>query len=164
MIKRSLRRKIRTTWLSRDPPHPEDSVVFVHSSGSLDPIAMASNPVVPWRTIYSKRTIACGFVWKMIGVEIHEGAAILHPRSNKIKARSPSHRAIVMQQRMTSYPLVALCFMICHPQRTTWRLNQERGPCVVPAVPSVACIAEYEEKSVESETVGAGPRKCAHVA
>ena len=38
-----------------------------------------------------------------------------HP-INKIKARSPSWE-IVMQQRTTSYPLVALRFLICPPQR-----------------------------------------------
>ena len=92
-------------------------------------------------------------------MKLHEGAAILHPRSNRIKARSPSFRAIVMQQWTMSYPLVALRFLICHPQRTTWRLNQERGPHAVPTVPLVACITEYEEKSTESEDSRSRPLK-----
>ena len=50
------------------------------------------------------------------------------------------------------------------PPRTTWRLNKKRGPRAVPAFPLVACLAEYEEKSAERGTVGASPRKYAHVA
>ena len=92
-------------------------------------------------------------------MKIHEGAAILHPWSNRIKARSLSCRATVMRQRTTSYPLVAFRFMICHPQRTTWRLNRERGPCAIPAVLSVACIAEYEEKSAKSDNSQSRPSK-----
>ena len=42
--KNSHRQCARLRWLSSDPPHPEDSVVPAHSSGSSDPIAMASNP------------------------------------------------------------------------------------------------------------------------
>ena len=42
--KKSHRERARLRRLSRDPPHPEDSVVPTHSSGSSDPIAMASNP------------------------------------------------------------------------------------------------------------------------
>ena len=61
-------------------------------------------------------------------MKMHEGAAILHPRSNRIKARSPSCRATVTQQRTTSYHLVALRFLICHPQRTTWRAESRKSP------------------------------------
>ena len=100
-------------------------------------------------TIYNKRTITCGLVWKRIGVKTHEGAATLHHRLRKIKARSLSGQTTVTQQWTTSYPLVALRFLICYPERTTWRLNQERGPCVVPAVQLVACLAEYKDKSAE---------------
>ena len=35
---------MRLRRLSSDPSHPEDLVVPAHSSGSSDPIAMASNP------------------------------------------------------------------------------------------------------------------------
>ena len=115
-------------------------------------------------TICSKRTIACGLVWKRIGVKMHEGAAILHLQSNRIEARSPSCQATVMQQRIMSYPMVALHYLIFHPQRTTWRLNQERGPHAVPVVPSVACIAEYEEKLVESNGSRSRPPKMCPVA
>ena len=41
----------------------------------------------------------------------------------------------------------------------TWRLNQEGGPRTVPTVPSVACITEYEEKSVESDDSRSRPLK-----
>ena len=41
-------------------------------------------------TIYNKRTIACGLIWNRIGVKMHEEAAILHLRPNRIEARSPS--------------------------------------------------------------------------
>ena len=48
---------MRLCHLSSVPSHPEDSVVSTHSSGSSDPIAMASNPAnqsledqfLPWR-------------------------------------------------------------------------------------------------------------------
>ena len=92
-------------------------------------------------------------------MKTYERATILHPRSNRIKARSPSCRATVMQQWTMSYPLVALHFLICHPQRTTWRLNQERRPYVVPAIPSVARIAEYGENSAESNNSRSSPPK-----
>ena len=103
--------------------------------------------------------IACGLVWKRIEVKMHEGAAILHPRLNRIEARSPSYQATAMQQRTMSYPLVALCYLIFHPQRTSWRLNKKRGPCTVPAISSVACITEYEEKSVERDDSWSRPPK-----
>ena len=110
-------------------------------------------------TICNKRTIVYELVWKKIGTKTHEGTAILHPRSNRIKARSPSCRATVMQQRMTSYPLVALRFLIYHPQRTMWRLNQERGPHTIPAVLSVACIAKYGDNLAESNDSQCRPLK-----
>ena len=59
-------------------------------------------------TVYSKRMIVCGLVWKRIWVKTHEGSTIMHPRSNRIKASNLSYRATVMQQRTTSYPPVAL--------------------------------------------------------
>ena len=134
----------------------EDSVVPAHSSGSLGLIAMANNPanqslrtsffvgVRIWKkskksrpdrwlncetvlTICSKRVIACELVWKRIRVKTHERATILHLRSYRIEARSPSYQAIVMQQWTMSYPLVALHYLIFHPQRTTWRLNQDES-------------------------------------
>ena len=43
--KKSHRERARLHRLSIDPPHLEDSVVPTHSSGSLDPIAVASNQV-----------------------------------------------------------------------------------------------------------------------
>ena len=82
---------------------------------------------------------------------MRKGAAILYLRSKRIKARNPSCHTTVMQWRTLSYPFVALRYLTIHPQRITWRLNQERGPRVVPAVPSMACIAEYKEKSVKSD-------------
>ena len=106
-----------------------------------------------------KRTITYGLVWNRIEVKMHEGAAIPHLRSNKIEASNPSCQAIVMSKRTMSYPLVALRYLIFHPQRTTWRLNQERGPWAIPIVPSVACIAEHEEKSVESNNSRSRPLK-----
>ena len=109
--------------------------------------------------IYSKRTITCRLVWKRIGVKMHQGAAILHLRLNRIEARSPSCQATVMLQQTMSYPLVALRYLIFQPQRITWRLNQQRGPCTVPTVLSVAWIAEYEEKSVESDDNQSRPPK-----
>ena len=115
-------------------------------------------------TICSKRTIACRLVWKRIGVKLHERAAILHPWSNRIEIRSPSCQVTMMQQRTMSYPPVALCYLIFHPQRTTWRLNQERGPRAVSVVPSVPCIAKYKEKSVESDDSRSRPPKSSHVA
>ena len=44
--KKSYRRRARAwlRWLSSDSPQPKDLVVPAHSSGSSDPIAMASNP------------------------------------------------------------------------------------------------------------------------
>ena len=45
------------------------------------------------------------------------------------------------------------------PPRTTWRLNQERGPRTVLVIPLVACIVEYEEKSVESNDSQSRPSK-----
>ena len=96
-------------------------------------------------------------------MKMHEGAAILHLRSKKIKAMSPSCQATTMQQWTMSYLLVALRYPICHHQKTTWRLNQERGPRVVPVVLSVACIAEYKERSVESDdSLSRPPKICPH--
>ena len=99
-------------------------------------------------TICHNKTITCRLVWKRIGVKMHKQETIVHLQSNKIEARSPSYQATVLQQRTMSYPLVALRYLISRPQRTTWRLNQQRGPC---AVPLVACIIEYEEKLAGSD-------------
>ena len=100
-------------------------------------------------TICNKKTIACSLVWKEIGLKMHEGAATLHPQLYKIKARSLSGQTTTTQQRTMSYLLVALRFQICHPQRTTGRPNQERGPHAVQADPSVAYLDEYEDNSAE---------------
>ena len=78
---------------------------------------------------------------------MHERAAILHLRLNEIKARRSTFQATVMQQRTLSYPLVALCYLIFHPQRTTWRLNQERGPRVV-SCRSPICWTEMGESFI----------------
>ena len=49
------------------------------------------------------------------------------------------------------------------PPRTMWRLNKKRGPRAVPAFPSVACLAEYEEKSAKSRDSWSKPPKiCPH--
>ena len=45
------------------------------------------------------------------------------------------------------------------PQRSMWRLSQEKGPHAVPIVPSVACIAEHEEKLAESHESRSRPLK-----
>ena len=42
--KKSHRERAMLCRLPSDPPHPEDSIVPAHSSSSLDPISMASNP------------------------------------------------------------------------------------------------------------------------
>ena len=100
-------------------------------------------------TICSKKMIACGLDWKENILKMHKGIATLHPWANKIKARSLSGQTTTMQQRMMSYLLVALHFQICHPQRTTWRLSQGRGPHAVPTDLSAPCLIEYRENSAE---------------
>ena len=154
--KKSHRERARLHRLSNNPSHPEDSIVPAHSSSLSDPIAMASNlanqsledqflrqhqdmeakqkeqarQMAEFRvvmTICSKRTIACRLVWKRIGAKRHEGIDILHPRSNKIKVRSPSYPTTVMQQQtMTGIsPLPDLP----PPKNNVEAESRKRPPC-----------------------------------
>ena len=100
-------------------------------------------------TICSKKTNACRLFWKANRLKMHEGATTPHPQLNKIKAKSLFGKKTVTQQQMTSYLLVAPRFQICHLQRTMWRPSQGRGPHAVPVDPSVACLTECGENSVE---------------
>ena len=100
-------------------------------------------------TICNNKTTVCGLVWKENRLKTYEGAATLHPQLSKIKARSLSGQTTTTQQRMTSYLLVAPRFQICYLQSIMWRPSQGRGPHVVPADPSSACLAECGENSAE---------------
>ena len=116
--KRSHRQRTRLRRLSSDPSHPEESLIHqVRRIQSLWQVIQQTSPLKTssfasvriWRqsrknrqdrwlncravlTIYSKKTITYGLVWKKIGLKMHEGAATLHshPRLNKIKERSLS--------------------------------------------------------------------------
>ena len=118
--KKSHRQRARLRRLSSHPSLIEESVVLAHSSSSQDPVAMTSNPAnqsledhfLCWLqdmetkqeeqtrdrwlncramlTICIKKITTYGLVWKENGLKMHEGAATLHPRLNKIKARSLS--------------------------------------------------------------------------
>ena len=117
--KKSHRQCVTLRRLSSNLSLPEESVVPAHSFSSQDPVAMATNSAnqsledqfLRWRqiwrqsrrnglnrwlnyramlTVCSKKMIACGLIWKENILKRNEGAATLHPRANKIKARSLS--------------------------------------------------------------------------
>ena len=102
-------------------------------------------------TICSKKTTACGLVWKANGSKMHEEIATLHPQLNKIKARSLSGQTTTTLQRMTSSLPTTPCFQIYHLQRTMWRPNQGRDLHVVPIGPSAACLVGCGENSAEKD-------------
>ena len=94
----------------------------------------------------------------------HERVVILYPWSNRIRARSSSCRAIVTQRWTTSYLLVALYFLISRPQRSTWRLSQEKAPTPFQPLHQWHASPSTKRNQQRDTIVGASPRKCAHMA
>ena len=65
----------------------------------------------------------------------------------------------MIRWRTTNYLLVALRYLTFSYLKITWRLNLERGPRAIQSDPSMACVAEHEERLIETDIIRSWPLK-----
>ena len=100
------------------------------------------------RTAYSKRMNAYGFVLRPTGPRTYKKLPNIYPQPGRTRAKSSPYLTIAIHWQMTSCVQVALHSSVIHHPGEIRKSSPERDHLAIPVRPSVARVAECEERLV----------------